>query len=730
VGAIGRILVLLFALTSPFLKNQLAKPPASGLKREVTIYRDRYGVPHIVGETEEATFFGYGYAQAQDHLDRMMRQYRDVQGRLSEVVGESALGRPLLLYHASDYRWDGDYLQRLLRTWQTVQDNRNKINPHTYELLSAFADGVNCYISENRTSIPAWIDRVTPEDIEALERGNYMRYYSIGDALSKLPGKPAPLPRLGSNHWAVAAEKSASGEVMQVGEIHMPWNNRFQMYEAHLMTPGKLNVAGISWFGSPFFLCGFNSSITWSVSYNEPNISDIYEETINATNSLEYLYQGHWRTIRKEAATFRVKTVAGKFKNVTLPLYYTHHGPIVRFDPVHHRAYSAKVPNFDGVNYSTGLYELMIADSISDFRGALAHQLIPRWNFLVTDKQHIYWVHNGVVPRRDPVYNWSKPVPGWTSRTEWKGYLPFSRNPQLLDPPSGFIQNSNNPPWVSTKNSGINPLQPTTYYYSYRAAPPFNEQALNPRGERLLGVLTRAHERFTRDQMVSLAFDTYILAADVVVPLLEKARSRHLEDQETMEAAGLLQLWNRRSGIDSQGFTVLYYWAKAYRQLFGNSFYRFTAYNRSGISVNSEREQERAWSALQLAVSLLKKTFGTSRVAWGKINRVVRNRSFPADGNGVFDVLHPDSGPEQSSGHIQCEDGWGHIMVAVEGDAKQVWTLLPYGESEDPASPHYNDMARLHSEGKLKPFWFTAPEILQNTESVWGDRTRIQRLTF
>ena len=106
-----RLLVLFLALST-------CLPGADSLAGQVTIYRDEYGVPHIVGETEEATFFGYGYAQAEDHLERMMLQYRDAQGRRAEVVGFEALGDGYLHFIPYEYRWDGDYLQRLLRTKQ------------------------------------------------------------------------------------------------------------------------------------------------------------------------------------------------------------------------------------------------------------------------------------------------------------------------------------------------------------------------------------------------------------------------------------------------------------------------------------------------------------------------------------------------------------------------------------------------------------------------------------
>ena len=267
------------------------------LADQVTIYRDDFGVPHIVGETEEATFFGYGYAQAQDHLEKLMIHYLDAQGRLSEVHGFDALGQGYLHFIPYEYRWDGDYLQRLLRTKKAVVENKDKIDPQTYKVLNGFARGINAYIEEHRAQVPRWIEPITPEDVEAQERSHYFRFYSIHEALIKLTNLPEEFPNLGSNQFAISPQKSANGYVIHFEETHMPWANRFQNYEAHLITPGKLNAGGISWFGSPFFLDGFNDKITWSATWNTVNISDVYEEKINPQNSLQYLYEGEWKNV-------------------------------------------------------------------------------------------------------------------------------------------------------------------------------------------------------------------------------------------------------------------------------------------------------------------------------------------------------------------------------------------------------------------------------------------------
>ena len=199
------------------------------LAAKVSIYRDDFGVPHIVGETEEATFFGYSYTQAQDHLERMMLEYREAQGRRAEVQGFSALGDGYLHFIPYEYRWDGDYLARLSHTKKCVVENKGKIESSTYRILDAFARGVNQYIAEHRAEIPAWIDGITAEDVEALERSQYLRFYSVGDALLKLTGGAEAFPDFGSNQWAIAPSKSANGRIIHVEHLHMPWANRFKV---------------------------------------------------------------------------------------------------------------------------------------------------------------------------------------------------------------------------------------------------------------------------------------------------------------------------------------------------------------------------------------------------------------------------------------------------------------------------------------------------------------------
>ena len=197
-----------------------------------------------------------------------------------------------------------------------------------------------------------------------------------------------------------------------------------------------------------------------------------------------------------------------------------------------------------------------------------------------------------------------------------------------------------------------------------------------------------------------------------------------------MHRGRVTSAWDLCSRADSCEFTYLYFWGKCYKGLFSNAkFDRFVAYDRKRIDVHSRKEQRMALTALTAALDLIQRRFGKTEVCWGDINVVARGETFPLDGaDSVYGPLHWDGGDEQPDGRIHCKDGWGHLMIVVEGQPKQVWSLLPLGQSENPASPHYNDQAKLHSQRLVKRFWLAPQEILANTESVWGDPERILRV--
>jgi acyl-homoserine lactone acylase PvdQ len=186
-------------------------------------------------------------------------------------------------------------------------------------------------------------------------------------------------------------------------------------------------------------------------------------------------------------------------------------------------------------------------------------------------------------------------------------------------------------------------LDPAPYYLHARPKANAGEEALNTRGERLFQVLGQS-SKFTLDEMKELAFDTYVMPADVIVPLLERAYSAGgargtTQDVRVKRALELIKAWDRRSGEDSIAYTYIYFWGRAYQDLFSASlFSRFLGYSRKDIRIDSREEQELAGRAFEEGLARIAKHFGKTEVRWGEVNVVVRGGRFPVGGTGLYDL--------------------------------------------------------------------------------------------
>ena len=234
--------------------------------------------------------------------------------------------------------------------------------------------------------------------------------------------------------------------------------------------------------------------------------------------------------------------------------------------------------------------------------------------------------------RNEPRVRLGLPVPGWTKETEWGPYFPLEKMPQIFNPASGFIQNCNDPPWFSTVDSGLNPLEPAPYFQMGKPEPIDKERSPSLRGERLLKLLSQK-KSFTLEEIKELAFDTYVVPADVIVPLLVEAyssRSNQFADSRMAHAIKVIEAWNRCSAEDSVAQTYVYFWGRAYEDLFSREqFARFMGRSRFEVSIGSSEEQDKALRALKEAIDRIQTHFGKTDVPWGEVNVVIRGGEVP-----------------------------------------------------------------------------------------------------
>jgi penicillin amidase len=674
---------------------------AASRRFTVTIYRDTYGVPHIYGRTDADAAFGLMYAQAEDNFWQLEEGYIRALGRLAEVDGPRGLGNDIMV-----------------RAWEAEKHAREhyaKAGPKLRALCDGFAAGVNAYIQDHPGK-PRLIKRWEPwfilveehhgpggTGITAAERTRAFPAIA-GGATATTPQDPDE----GSNMWAVAPSRSASGHALLLINPHVGFFGGGQRYEAHLHSGEGLDVTGFAILGTPYIRSGHNRFLGWSHTNNYASTSDVYLETFDdPKDPLAYRYGTGHRQAIEWSEEIPVKTASGvEMRRVTFRK--THHGPIVGMREGGIGLAVRAAATQGGVMEQR--WAMAKARNLQQFRSALARVAFTGSNTIYADVAgNIYYLHGNAIPKRSLKFDWSKPVNGGDPETEWQGLHAVADLPQVLNPKSGWLQNCNSTFYLTTEGED----QPITGRY-----PPYmSPEPDTPRSQRSRAILAGAH-KFTFAEWTRLGLDTKIGIAAQRVPAL-LAEFAKLKETEPARAARLAELvqtiaqWDQVGRNDSVAATLFVRMALAARE-------------HSQIT------------ALEQVKAALEAAFGTWKVAWGEVNRLQRvhtsgteeqfsdaRASVPVPGAPSMTGTIFTFGTREAPGQKRMYGTVGDTYVSVVEFAKKpvARSLLVLGESADPQSKHYFDQAELYSTGQFKPAWFDPREVRQHTE-------RQYKLTF
>ena len=673
------------------------------LSRAVTVYRDTWGVPHIVGATDESAMFGAAYARAEDQLPEDEPFFLDALGRRAELDGEEA--------------FDSDRLVRAYRIPALAKKEYETAPPKIRAMAEAYADGVNYYLLRNPGVRWQVLTHFEPWYVFAFYRLDAGPWLAGPD--ERVAFRAPAGPSNGSNAWAVGPSRTASGHAMLFSNTHMRFN---VPYEFHVQSDEGLNVSGITGYamvGLPFV--GRNERIGWTVTVNYPDVVDVYRMTFDDPDDpLAYRYGDGYRRAEEWVETIRVRTDDGVDER---PFRFrrSHHGPVFEVSPGEH--YAVRRANQTGGSLFPLYYAIAKARNLDEFKAAFEIGRLVYHNFVYADVEgNIFYLYGGAHPRKDPRFDWERPVDGSDPATEWRGTLSVAETPQIANPASGWLQNANASPFhASAPGDNLDPS----------AFPPYLVREAGPRTRRPLidgdgnGARARQSRRLlaaesgiTFDRWTALATDRHFLTAEEELPGLfdewtrlaaaDPARARALD-----EPLRLLQAWDRHGAAHSVATTLFVRW-------------------REEALASGGRNSE--WArvvALETVIADLTTRHGTWRTSWGDINRHQRPRfrearsyddgapSLPlpaADADLVGSILTASS--ERPPGARRRYGDFGNTYVAVMefSDPIRARTVVPYGQSGDPASPHFFDQAPLFVAGRFKPSWFTMEEIEANLE--------------
>ena len=657
-----------------------ADPPG-----DVTIYRDAWGIPHIYGDTEEAAVYGHGYTQAEDRLDDILTLYTIAQGTAARAFGPKWLQE--------------DHQTHLARHPELSRSRYPNLAPRTRRLIEFYTRGILDYIKTHPEEMPEWATIPKPYHVVALYR-SFIWDWPWGQALGDLrrTGSHVSDGR-GSNQWVVSNSRSAEGGPIALIDPHLTWTPANRFYESHVHG-GDLNFYGFSIIGTPFMVLGHTNIFSIAATTGGPDCADIYEEKINPDNPQQYLYDGNWQDVHTQKIEIEVRTAEG-IKKETRAIERTHHGPIVK--RLENRAYVAKTAYDEQVGFVDQLLKAILSQNVGEFLQALGdNQILPQ-NIMYADIYgNTYYVRGGRVPVRPDGFQWDRPVPGWTSTSEWQGIHPLSDLVQMLNPGVGYMQNCNISPGAMMPNSPLRSEHYASYIYN---TPPDHTNARGQRALQLLGT----HKRLTLDDAFKIAVDTYVIEATHWQQALNDAFKAHdAPFAHLQEAVEILSTWNGHMDIDSPGATLFQFWMQACQTKNANVP---TERIRRGNSLGGVA-QRNLLKTLDSAVTDLQSRTGSIHVPWGDLHRARRaEATWPVAGsasNGINTLRAVNSSAPNDKGIFQVEGGqFCTTIVLLKPDGIVSYSATPYGQSNHADSPHFTDQGRLlFAKNRLKPTWY------------------------
>jgi len=456
-----------------------------GLRAEVEVIRDRWGVAHIYAADLEDLCFAQGYVQAQDRLWQLEQNRRLARGRLAEIFGKAAV--------------DVDRFVRTVGIGRSAERDLECLSEESNRLLSAYARGVNTYVESNPGKLPiefaligfrpqawevvdtlAWMkmqawylsanwsteilnaaiagkvgpERASrlyggyPEDNpivladqnlipiaeKALESFRSLRSWLPADALAGC-----------SNCWAVRGRRSQSGKALLAYDPHLGLTVPSIWYACHLHAPG-FEVSGATFPGVPGVIVGHNRDISFGFTNAFSDVQDLYLERFHPGGSLEYEHNGKWIRAERIVEQIRVK---GQSRALPLEVMVTRHGPIVgdllsiRPEEQTHRL-ALRWAGHEAADLFPAVIAMDRARDWPEFCAAMSIWDTPSQNAVYADRKgNIGYVLNGKIPvRRNGIG--LVPSPGWNDDHEWSGWIPWDQMPRVLNPGNGYVVSANN----------------------------------------------------------------------------------------------------------------------------------------------------------------------------------------------------------------------------------------------------------------------------------------------
>ena len=671
--------ILLFLLTTLNIYSQI-DPDA------IEIVRDSYGVPHIYAPTDAEVAYGFAWAQAEDDFKTIQQAYLAGNGLLSKFIGLKGAA--------------ADFLVQLIQSEKIVNEQFNTLDPKFIKLLQGFTEGLNAFAEKHPDEIlESSLFPLTPQKI--LRYTQLQLFISNGAAnlVSGIVNNNLSWPyeieqdTKGSNLIAISRSRTQSDETFLAINTHQPLEGPTSWYEAHLVSEEGTNIIGATFPGSPCIFTGANEFLGWTHTVNYPDKADVYALEMHPHKKDVYMVDGEPYKLEKFKAKIHLKLLGLKIP-IKKKFYRSIYGPTLKNKT---GVYSVRTPSTSNINAVEQWWRMNKATNFTEFYDALEMKALPGYNIGYADKNDtIFYISNGKIPIRNEGYDWTDVVPGNTRKTLWNTYYPIKELPQVISPKSGFVYNANHSPFKSSGKDD-NPQAE-----NFANAMNF-ETYDNNRSTRLLQLLEEKeyidYERFKR-----IKYD-HQLPTPLSYNYMDLNPLFEMKTEDYPEVSALLtsiKNWDRVTNPESYGagaYALLYYQLRPF----------FNELSEDRIFTHDV-----LFEALKITKAYMLTHFNSERIRLGDFQKLVRGeKELPVFG--LPDVVTAMRGEPYKDGKIKITHGESYIGLVRFTPTKTYYeSVISYGNSRRPESPHYSDQMELYVNFKTKTMSFDRLEVLNS----------------
>ena len=679
------------------------------------------------GQSDADAVFGMIYAQAEDDFPRIEANYLTSLGRTAEAEGEKAI-------------WQ-DLRARLYVSDQELRDYYAKSPANMQALMNAWADGLNYFLATHPKLKPRVLKRFEPwmalsftegsigGDIERIELDPLRDFYSPSPPLRPEPRQPKPGERAslddkekqGSNGIAIAPGLTRDGHALLLINPH---TSHYFRSEAQVTSDEGLNAYGATTWGQFFIYQGFNANAGWMhTSSGVDNVDEFTEAVERRGKNRCYRYGSSCNPIGVRPVTVRYRTASGKLASRSFTTYFTHHGPIIRSDNGRWVAFAMMNRPVEALQQS--FLRTKAADFAAFMQVAQLRANSSNNTLFADDKGEIAYLHPQFVPSRNDTFDYTRPVDGTNPATDWAALHQLSSLPNSINPPNGWVQNTNSWPYRAAGPFSPDPRRFPKYMDTF---------GQNFREIHALKLLTGARG-WTLDGLQAAAYDSFQPGFADLIPLLLRAYEtlpsadpRRLRLQDPI---GVLRSWDHRWGAQSVAQSLAMFWGNALIRTLDPPKDEDSNSYMARLARDTTPEQKIA--ALDEAVMEIQRDFGRWQVPWGEINRFQRLSpsikpvfsdsapSLPVPfAPGKFGSLASfDPRGIKTTRHIYGSYGNSFVAIVEFGARVRARAVTAGGESGDPSSPHFNDEAQRYASGALREVYFYNDQLEGHTERVY-----------